>query len=140
MSSFFDNLAVFEHHNFAGISDGRKSMSDNNNRLITCRLQLVKSLLHLVLALSIKRAGSLIKQQHFRLPNQSSRDRDPLLLTARKPDAALANLGIEPFWKQLFVKYEGENVCLRACKHKSLLDLLVGDSFKVDSVEDVLSD
>src|SRR5579863_6808475 len=43
------------------------------------------------LALVIKRAGSLVKNQNTRIRDERARDRDPLTLASRKGRAALAN-------------------------------------------------
>ena len=59
--------------------------------------QPVERVLHQPLAFGIERRGRFVEQQQRRIAQQRAGDRDALALSARKPRAAFAHEGVEPF-------------------------------------------
>ena len=83
MSTFFHDLSLLEHDDLVSVANGRESMGDDDASLLTLCHECVESLLDLMLAFSVQCAGSLIKEDDFRLANESSCDSNALFLTTR---------------------------------------------------------
>lgn len=56
-----------------------------------------------LLTMRIQRGSRLVQQQHARVAHESSRDGDPLLLSARELGCARADAGVVALWKDMRV-------------------------------------
>ena len=100
MGTLLDDDSLSHHDNLVSIDNGTESVSDHNHSEALLLEQLVKSLLDLMLTLSIEGRGSLVKEQDSGLPDQGPCDRDALLLATRETTASLTDLGIEAIREQ----------------------------------------
>jgi hypothetical protein len=83
MGSLLSNLAFLQDKDMVSLSDSGQSMSDDDSRDgLEFFLHLLDRLLHFHLVLFVQSAGCLVKDQELRLLDESSRERDSLLLTA----------------------------------------------------------
>jgi len=140
MRSLLDHFAVLHHDNLVGITDGGKSVSDDDDRLLASFDQLIKCLLHLMLGLGVQSTGRLVEQEHPRLANEGSRDRNSLLLPSTQADASLThNRGIT-IGEELLILDKGVDIGLLATLIDSRLDLLFGEVTEVNTVHDVCFD
>src|SRR5262249_11128782 len=88
-----DDFSPFKHQNLVGISHRRKTM--RNHEAGPPQQQTIQSLLNLAFSLGIDAGRCFIEQKHGRILEYRSRDRNSLLFSNAKPDAALANPAIE---------------------------------------------
>ena len=95
---------------------------------------MIKSLLYLVLALSIKCRCCLIEQKQLRFANEGSSDGDTLLLASRKFDTTLTNHCIVLKWEQVFIMNEVVSTCLTACIVQTFLNLFIIEVHVVQAV------
>jgi len=94
VSSSFDNITLLHDDNLVGVDNGTESMSDNDDSKHFFFKQLVESFLHLVLALSIQSASSLVKKQDSRSSDEGTSDCNSLLLATREAASSLTDLGV----------------------------------------------
>ena len=80
MGSLFDDLTLAHDDDLVGVHDCRQAMGDHDHSLLLLLEERVKSLLDLMFAFGIERAGSLIEEQDARLADESTSDGDTLLL------------------------------------------------------------
>ena len=83
VSTFFHDLSLLEHDDLVSVANGRESMGDDDASLLTLCHECVESLLDLMLAFSVQGASSFIKEDDFRLANESSCDSNALFLSTR---------------------------------------------------------
>src|SRR3990170_4537919 len=110
------NPAALDHENLVGAYHGREPVRDNDGG--ASREQVVDRRLDEPLAFAVEIARRLVEYEHARVAQYRARDRDALLLTAGKFDAALADFGVVAVWK---LRYE----LVRVRKPPRALDLLV---------------
>ena len=92
MAAALRNSALVKHHNLVRMTDGGKTVR-NNQRGASYR-QLVELLLYLLLRNIIERTCSLIQHYYRRIFEEDTRNRQALLLAAAQLHAALTHLGI----------------------------------------------
>ena len=90
MRALLDNAALVEHQNTIARQHRRQPMSNDNRGALTHQLRKRRS--NLGLAFGVERRGRLVEQQQRRIAQDCARDRNPLPLSARERNAALANL------------------------------------------------
>lgn len=98
VATLFNNATILQHIDTIGILDGRKAMGNNDCRA-TCQIlsiyapsieivltsrSLVQGILDNTFTKCVQCTRSLIEQQHTRIRNDGSRDRNPLFLANRK--------------------------------------------------------
>ena len=126
MSALFNNVTLPHNDDLVSIDDRAQTMSDDDHSLLLLLKQGVKSLLHLMLALSIESTRSLIQKKDARLTNQGTSDGNALLLATRETHASLADLGIETFWEENLVVEEAA-ASLAQCQLHALINLGIGE-------------
>ncbi len=89
MVAALDDAAVFEHQDFVGRDDGRKTVRDHERGARVAHF--LEARLDLALGLGVERGGRLVEHQDARALQDHARDRDALLLAAREFQAALAD-------------------------------------------------
>ena len=139
MGAFLHDLTLLQHDNLVGVPDRRKPVSDYNAGLLSISNKLIQCHLHMMFAFSIECAGSLVKQNHFRLADQGSGYGDPLLLSARESDTALTDHTIEALWEELLVLDEVQAVRHSAGLANALHNLILAQPAEVDSVADIVA-
>ena len=87
-----DDPAGVDDEDDVGVHDGREPVRDRDGRAPARGG--IQSRLHDALAHRVERAGRLVEDEHGRVLQQHAGDRDPLLLAAREPVAALADHGV----------------------------------------------
>lgn len=91
------DLAAVEDDDAVGMLYGREAVSDNKGGAVSGKL--CQRLLDLALGLSVQSRGGLIHNQNGGIFQEYSRDRQALLLPARKLDTAFADDCIQSFRK-----------------------------------------
>jgi len=81
-------------------------VSDNDNSLVTTFDKFVESNLDLVFAFSIQSACGFIKEEQFGSADQSSGDRNPLLLSTGKFNSPFTDHGVITFGEGLLIVYK----------------------------------
>lgn len=140
MRALLDHVALAEHDDLVGITDGRQSVRDDDARLRASLDQLIKSLLHLMLRLGIEGTRCLIKQDDLWLPDESPGNGDTLLLATREAHASLTHERVKALWEEQLVLDESERVGLATGFLEAVLDLLLGEAGDINAVEDVVAD
>jgi len=88
------DAALINQTNLICIDNSAEAMRDNDRSLSFHALQRVDGFLHDALAGGVQRRGGLIQQQHRGLLDQSTGDRDALLLTSTHSRSAGSNISI----------------------------------------------
>jgi len=88
VSSLLDDHAVLDEHDPVDIRDGGESVADYNRRSPLRRS--IEGPLHRRLAVNVQGRGRFVQQKDRWSSNQSTRNRDPLLLPARQLGSPLA--------------------------------------------------
>lgn len=102
------DLATVNNCEARAFLDRRQSMCNNNRSAVAHGL--LKGLLDKSLRLLIKSGGGFVEHKDARVPHDSSRDSNALLLTARELAAALSSEHLEAFVERLVNK--GRHSCL----------------------------
>mmetsp|Transcript_41162 Transcript_41162/g.64307 ORF Transcript_41162/g.64307 Transcript_41162/m.64307 type:complete len:368 (-) Transcript_41162:934-2037(-) len=92
MGSLLHYLAALDNRNDVRIADGGQPVCHNNAS--PANHQAIQSLLDKLLALSIQRACSLVKQEDLRILEQGTSNSNALLLSPRKHDSTFTTLSI----------------------------------------------
>jgi hypothetical protein len=87
-----DDLAGVEHDDEVGVDDRRQPVGDHQRRPALQRL--LQRRLHQPLGLGVEVGGRLVEDHDRRVLEQHAGDRQPLLLAAGQPVAALADDGV----------------------------------------------
>ena len=95
---------------------------------------MIKSLLYLVLTLSIKGRCCLVEQKQFRFANEGSSNGDTLLLASRKFYTTLTNDCIVLKREQVFIMNEVVSICLTTCIIQTFLNLFIIEVCVVQAV------
>lgn len=140
MSAFLHDLTLFENDDLVSILDSRESVGNDYASLLSGLHELIKSLLDLMLTLSVKRAGGFVQQDHLGLANQGSSDSDTLFLASRESDTSLTNETIKALREEFHVLNEIEAVGHAACFSEAFHDLILTGTFKVDTVKNIVLD
>ena len=122
MGALLVNHSFLHDHNLVCISDCGQAMSDDYDSLLRRLDQRVKSLLHLMLALGIKRTGSLIKKDNLWLAHESPSNGDSLLLAAGKAYASFTDFSVESLREQDLIFDESQCIGLPARLTQSIRD------------------
>ena len=93
MRALLDNRAVIHDDDAVGGAHGGQSMGDDHRS--TIMHQPVQSILHQPLALGIERRRGLIKQQQWRVTDESAGDGNTLALSSGQARSRLTKKGIE---------------------------------------------
>lgn len=133
MSSSFDNITLFHDDNFVGVDNGTKSMGDNDDSKHFLFKQLVESLLHLMFALSIQSASSLVKKQDSRSSDEGTSDCNSLLLTTREAASSLTNQGVKTIGEENSIVQES-TARLVESYFEAILDFIIAQTFSVESI------
>jgi hypothetical protein len=80
-----DEPSAVEDQDAVGVADRREAVSDHERGAAV--EELVHRLLDRAFGLAVERARGLVEEQDRRAVVESARDRDPLLLPARQPEA-----------------------------------------------------
>src|SRR5262249_44688628 len=86
VSSFFDDVAILEHHNTVSHPHRRKTVRDKQRHLAGC--QLGKTLKDLIFAAGIEGGGWLIENQELRISQVCPGESEFLPLASRKVHSA----------------------------------------------------
>ena len=95
----------------------RKPVRDDERR--PAAQALADRALYPLLGLGVDGGGRLVEHEYLRVGDQRARERDQLLLADREPVAALADVGVVPF-------FEFQDELLRVDEARGGLDLFVG--------------
>jgi len=140
VSATLHDFAVLHNDNLVSIADRAQSVRDHDDCLLSAVDQLVESLLHLVLRLSIQSRGRLVEQKELGLADQSTRNGDALLLAAGKLDTSLAHSSLVTIWEEVKVMDKVVGVGLMAGIIDHGFDLSVSLICQLQSIRDVLAD
>ena len=91
MCAALGNVLVIDDDDFIGIADGGKAVGDGDGGTIL--RQFFQAFLDMAFAFVIESACRLIQNQNRRILKEYPGDRNPLLLSAGKPCAPLADKG-----------------------------------------------
>ena len=89
VSPLLNNLPIPQHKNPLTLLNRAQPVRNHNRR--PADLRPVQRLLHNLLRFSVQRRRRLIEQQNLRLPDQRSRDRNPLLFAATQLASLLSH-------------------------------------------------
>jgi len=92
-----NDLALINHNHPVGISDSAQPVRYDADSPV--RHRSINSLLDQVLGLGVERGGSLVQKQQPRIRQESSRDRNTLLLSAWQSNATLADYRVKALLK-----------------------------------------
>ena len=92
MTSLFHNPTLLDYDHAICERSARESMTDNEEDTIARILTDVAQ--NACFGLYVQRRRGFIEDQYPRALEQGPRDREPLLLAARQPGTALADLGL----------------------------------------------
>src|SRR5579872_6856274 len=89
MTTNIGDGAVLDHHDAIGTAHGGEPVRDHEHR--AAAHQIMQRRLHQGFRLAVKRGSGFVKNKDWRIFQDSARDRNPLALAARKPDASFAD-------------------------------------------------
>src|ERR1700712_78894 len=97
MGSAFYDLAIFQHQNVVGISDGRYTVTDDHrSAAFHDPSQILK---YLFFGSGVYRRKTIVEKKHFWLLDQRPCNRRSLFLATRQGDASFADKCIKAIWK-----------------------------------------
>ena len=129
MAATLEQASVVQDVDHIRISDGRKTMCNDDRRAVFRKL--IECLLYFLLRLGIKGRCRFIENDDRRILEEDASDGDTLLLPARKLHAALADLRLIAIRK-----LSDEIIC--CCQTCSLFDFLFGRV--LTAIRDILCD
>ena len=129
MAATLEQASVVQDVDHIRISDGRKTMCNDDRRAVFRKL--IECLLYFLLRLGIKGRCRFIENDDRRILEEDASDGDTLLLPARKLHAALADL-------RLIAIRKLSDEIIRRCQTCSLFDLLFGRV--LTAIRDILCD
>ena len=91
-------------------------MSNDDNSLteIWVSHDIIECLLYLMLRFGIESRSGFIKKKNFRLSNQSSSDRNSLLLATRELNTSFTDNCVIAIWEFLLILHETKSICFSA--------------------------
>ncbi len=95
MGARFHDSPPLQHVNPVGVEDGREPVGDEDGHGATGRRHVPDRFHDPFFGERIERRGRFVEDQQVRMPEQRTRDREPLLLAAGHLDAAFADDRIE---------------------------------------------